>query len=215
MRAPTDPRPDDGLTLLALGCERGGQLLFDGLTLALRPGQMLRVRGANGAGKSSLLRVLCGLQPAARGSVHWRGQPISTQREAFVQSLAYVGHAAAMSDELTPLENLRASCEAAADPVPADHALQALREAGLAGLEHRPCKRLSQGQRRRCALARLGLSARRALWVLDEPFTALDADASRWLESLLRDHLRRDGLLVLTSHHEVALDARPHLALTL
>jgi len=213
--ASPQPLPAAALTLHDVACERGGRLLFDGLSLSLQPGQMLRVRGANGAGKSSLLRVLCGLQPAARGSVLWRGRPIAAQRESFAQSLAYLGHALALSDELSAEENLHAASALAGEAAPGERVRAALRDAGLGGHERRPIKRLSQGQRRRCALARLALADRRALWVLDEPFTALDADATTWVDTLLRRHLQRGGLLVLTSHQDLSLDAEPHLAVDL
>ena len=209
------PSIDRRLSLHGVGCERGGRRLFEHLSLSLGPGQMLRVRGANGAGKTTLLRVLCGLQPAAQGSVHWCGLPITAQRDDFAASIAYLGHAVAMSDELSAEENLQYALACAGEPAGLPRIREALHGAGLAGHERRPLKRLSQGQRRRCALARLALSQRRPLWVLDEPFAALDTDAAQWVETLLRDHLRRDGLLVLTSHQALSLDAEPHLAVDL
>jgi heme exporter protein A len=188
------------LSLDQVGCVRGGRALFRGLSLQLHPGQLLRVKGANGAGKTSLLRLLCGLLPPTEGEVRWRGQPLSGQREAFGQSLVYLGHAAALKDELSPLENLQMACQLVGRPAPRSAALQALAQAGLRGFEGRPVRALSQGQRRRSALARLALAPDAALWVLDEPFNALDGAAVQWLEQLLEGQLARGGMVALTSH---------------
>jgi heme exporter protein A len=194
----------DGIELRDLACVRGRRTLFQDLRLRLAPGQLLRVAGANGAGKTSLLRMLCGLLAPSQGSVWWRSQPLAAQREAFYRELLYIGHAAALKDDLSALENLRASeciggraCDDAA-------ARQALAEAGLRGREHLAVRKLSQGQRRRAALARLPLS-QASLWVLDEPFNALDAAATAWLCGLLARHVAQGGLVVLTSHQALAL----------
>ncbi len=205
----------EGIELRDLACVRGRRTLFQGLQWRLAPGQLLRVAGANGAGKTSLLRMLCGLLEPSQGSVWWRGEPLAAQREALHRELLYIGHAAALKDDLSALENLRASeciggrwCSPAA-------ARQALAEAGLRGREHLPVRHLSQGQRRRAALARLPLSAA-ALWVLDEPFNALDTAASTWLCGLLAAQVARGGLVVLTSHQDLALSADvPQQVLTL
>lgn len=204
------PGANDGLTLRGVGCARGGRLLFEGLSLSLQPGQVLQIRGANGSGKSSLLRTLCGLQPPASGDIQWRGQPIRAQREAFCQSMAYLGHGLALSDDLSASANLASAMACAAESTSPQQISAALADAGLTGHEHRPLKCLSQGQRRRCALARLSLSTRRPLWVLDEPFAALDAHAIGWLQGVLQAHLQRAGMLVLTSHQAVGLDTAPH-----
>ncbi len=196
----------DGFELRDLACMRGRRTLFQNLQLRLAPGQLLRVAGANGAGKTSLLRMLCGLLAPSQGSVWWRAQPLAAQREAFHRELLYIGHAAALKDDLSALENLRASEGIAGLACNDAAARQALTEAGLRGREHLAVRSLSQGQRRRAALARLPLS-QASLWVLDEPFNALDTAATAWLCGLLARHVTRGGLVVLTSHQELTLGA--------
>lgn len=203
------------LELRDVACARGGRLLFGALSLRLDAGQWLQVAGDNGAGKSSLLRLVAGLLPAAGGQVLWRGLPLADQRERLGAERLYLGHEPALKDDLTALENLQAACALAGEAVDSEQALDALHQAGLRGSTHRPVRQLSQGQRRRCALARLPLSRRRALWVLDEPFNALDTSACDWLAHLLRQHLRAGGLAVLTSHQPLPLDGTPGLALQL
>jgi heme exporter protein A len=198
------------LELGDLDCVRGGRTLFTGLTRSVRAGELLRVSGSNGAGKTSLLRMVCGLLAPARGQVRWRGQPITGLREEFSRELVYLGHAAALKEELSPQENLQGACVLAAQRVSREQARRALADAGLRGHENTQVRKLSQGQRRRAALARLALAPQAALWVLDEPFNALDAAASAWLEGLVRTQLRRGGLVVLTSHQGVSLDDVPH-----
>jgi heme exporter protein A len=193
-----------GLALQDLGCVRGRRSLFRGLNLALAPGQLLRVAGANGAGKTSLLRMLCGLLAPAEGQVLWQGQPLPQVREAFHRELVYLGHAAALKDELSALENLHTACRLAGHAPPAGALRAALADAGLRGREQVPARTLSQGQRRRAVLARLALGMG-ALWVLDEPFNALDTAAAAWLSGLIEAHLVRGGMVVLTSHQPVAL----------
>ena len=203
------------LELRDVGCARGGRLLFGGLSLRLDPGRWLRVAGENGAGKTSLLRLLAGLLPPAEGQVLWRGAPLVDQAERLGRERLYLGHAPALKDDLTPLENLQAACTLAGDPLSLAQAEDALAQAGLAACARLPVRQLSQGQRRRCALARLPLARRRPLWVLDEPFTALDAAACEWLGAQLRAHLHAGGVAVLTSHQPVPLDDMAHLSLAL
>lgn len=194
-----------GLVLDSVTCSRGGRTLFDGLHLQLAPGQWLQVRGANGAGKTSLLRLISGLMPPQAGEVRWRGQPVAAQRDRWCRERLYLGHEAALKDDLDPLENLQVASLLAGWPASRAQARAALADAGLRGCERTPVRRLSQGQRRRCGLARLLLSRDAPLWVLDEPFNALDADACTWLAERLQEHLQRGGLLVLTSHQSVPL----------
>ncbi len=194
-----------GLVLDSVTCSRGGRTLFDRLDLQLAPGQWLQVRGANGAGKTSLLRLISGLLPPSAGEVRWRGEPVATQRDRWCRERLYLGHEAALKDDLDPLENLQVASLLAGWPASRAQARAALADAGLRGCERTPVRRLSQGQRRRCGLARLLLSRSAPLWVLDEPFNALDADACAWLAERLQDHLQRGGLLVLTSHQSVPL----------
>jgi heme exporter protein A len=184
----------------ALACERGGLRLFSDLGFALAPGGLLRVRGANGSGKTTLLRTLAGLTRPSAGTVRWRGTPIGDE---YRKDLLFLGHAPAIKDELTVLENLEFSAKLAGLEHPdAGTALQQLGIARLAGL---PARYLSQGQRRRAALARLALSARVPLWLLDEPFAALDGEGIEQVSALCAAHLAGGGLLVLTSHQDVPI----------
>ncbi|MEY4654158.1 MAG: heme exporter, ATP-binding protein CcmA [Pseudomonadota bacterium] len=213
--SPASGAPAATLELQQLGCARGGRLLFDGVSLRLEAGQWLKVSGDNGAGKTSLLRVLAGLLPPASGQVLWRGHPLVTQAERLGRERLFLGHAPAVKDDLTALENLMAACTLAGEPVPTGEALQALDAAGLRAQAHQPLRRLSQGQRRRCALARLPLARRRPLWILDEPFSALDTPSCDWLGAQVRAHIEQGGMAVLTSHQAVALDRCAHQELRL
>jgi heme exporter protein A len=188
-----------------IACVRGNRRLFAGLSFRLEARRATRVLGENGAGKTSLLRIVAGLAPAESGELRWNGTPAAALGEEFRRELAYLGHANALKDDLTALENL-------------DHALAlggigATREAmrgelerqGLGGAMHLPAKLLSQGQKRRAALARLAFSEGRPLWVLDEPFAALDVAAVARLADTLAGHLGRGGMLLFTTHQEVEL----------
>ncbi len=194
-----------GLELRQVECVRGQRSLFKGLDLSILPGWLLRVQGANGAGKTSLLRMICGLLAPAHGEVLWRGQPVAALREEFGRSLIYLGHAAALKDDLSALENLVTASVLGGTAVSAPQAAGALAAAGLRGREHAPARVLSQGQRKRVALARLVLGSESPLWVLDEPFNALDTAATVWLLGLIAEQTRRGGIVVLTSHQSVAL----------
>ncbi len=203
------------LELKDVACARGGRLLFEQLSLRVSAGQWLQVAGENGAGKSSMLRWVAGLLPPARGELLWRGAPMAPQRERLGLERLYLGHEPALKDDLSALENLQAACALAGEPVTPDLALDALEQAGLGGSTHRPVRQLSQGQRRRCALARLPLARLRPLWVLDEAFNALDTAACDWLAGQVHRHLQAGGLAVLTSHQTLPLGGPPPLALQL
>lgn len=182
-----------------LACLRGDRRLFRDLSINLQPGRLLRVEGANGSGKTSLLRLLAGLALPAAGEVRWQGQPIRRQREAYAQALVYLGHLGGLKDELTPLENLRIEADLCGLPAPAAALSAALEHWGLARQAKLPLRVLSAGQKRRAALARLNLAAA-PLWILDEPFNALDVDAVAALGRQIEAHLARGGLAVVTSH---------------
>lgn len=203
------------LTLDQLSCVRGERTLFSAVSRELRGGCLLHVVGANGAGKTSLLRMLCGLLTPANGQVRWRGQPLHRVREALGRDLVYLGHTAALKDDLSAIENLQAAQSLAGRPSATTDLSRALYNAGLRGPVSLPVKRLSQGQRQRVALARLSLSGSAPLWVLDEPFNTLDAPACDWLSNLLGGHLRQGGLVVLTSHQALAVPGVTHETLTL
>ncbi len=184
-------------------------MLFSELNCRAIEGQLLRVQGANGSGKTSLLRMVCGLLPPTQGQVLWRGQTPAKQAEEFNRQLVYLGHAAALKDDLSAQENLHIACLLAGLAVTQSQTRLALQQAGLAGRERMPARQLSQGQRRRVALARLVLATDVPLWVLDEPFNALDAIATEWLCGLIAAQLVRGGVVVLTSHQALALDQLP------
>ena len=185
-----------------LSCERGGLRLFSDLGFSLRDGSLLRVRGSNGSGKTTLLRTLAGLTRPAAGAVRWRGNPAG---EEYRREMLFLGHAAAIKDELTVLENLQFSAQLA--ELTDSCFNKALEQLGIARLADLPARFLSQGQRKRAALARLALSAAVPLWLLDEPFAALDDEASRRVSALCAAHLGGGGMLVLTSHQDVPIAA--------
>jgi heme exporter protein A len=188
-----------------LSCVRAGRTLFKGLNLHLASGELIQVAGVNGAGKTSLLRILCGLLEPREGTVYWRGSDIRGCRHRYHRELLYIGHNPGIKEELTPLENL-AFFHALSGHVKEEAALEeALERVGLYGYEEVAVKTLSAGQRRRVTLARLWLS-QAPLWVLDEPFTAIDREGIRNLEERLIIHTRRGGIAVLTSHQALHLD---------
>jgi heme exporter protein A len=202
-----NPHPPSALRATGLDCVRGERRLFDGLTFELANGGLLQVSGPNGSGKTSLLRMVCGLMPPAAGSIEWNGAAIRTLGEDYNASLAYVGHLNAAKDELNARETLGLAARLAGLPCDPAGVAQALADFGLSGVDRLPCKVLSQGQKRRVALARLGLCAGRALWVLDEPFAALDANGIAVMRSVLEDHLARGGMALLTTHQAVPVEA--------
>ena len=187
------------LQTVALACERDWRLLFEGLDLDLAGGTLLQVAGPNGSGKTSLLRLLSGLMQPTAGEVLLNGKPLAKQHGELGRSLLWIGHAAGIKGLLTAEENLAWLC-ALHQPADREAIWQALAAVGLRGFEDVPCHTLSAGQQRRVALARLYLDAP-PLWILDEPFTALDKDGVAQLEAHLAAHCEQGGLVVLTTHH--------------
>ena len=187
-----------------LSCSRGDKRLFSGVSFTLQPGQWLHLEGDNGVGKTSLLRLACGLSALEDGEITWNHQAVVQNPEAFRADLAYLGHQLALKEDLTPLENLRADAAVAGRPLKPEDALKALAQLGLRGREHLPVRVLSQGQKRRTALARLLVSSAK-LWILDEPFVALDTAAQNALTQIIDGHLAHQGMVLLTSHQAVCL----------
>lgn len=190
------------LSATQLACSRGERRLFSDLALAVEPGAWLHVTGANGCGKTTLLRTLVGLAAPDAGQIRWGRVPVRDCAESFRRALVFLGHAVALKDELTALENLRLA--AAIDGVDASdaQALAALERLSMRSRAELPARVLSAGQKRRVLLARLLLRAA-PLWVLDEPFTALDASGVALVGALIGEHLAGGGMAVVTSHQAV------------
>ena len=187
-----------------LRCQRGGRTLFRGLSLALRGGDSVRVAGANGSGKTSLLRILCGLLPPDAGEVRWKGERIQSLREEYARQIVYLGHAPAVKDELTPEENLHIAARLSGTAAAPERIKDALERFQV---PRSFVKRLSQGEKRRAALARLCFSDAVPLWLLDEPFTALDAGGVEILKGLLENHVRGGGMVAYTTHQDPGIAA--------
>jgi heme exporter protein A len=184
-----------------LECERGARTLFRGISFAVKAGELLRIAGANGSGKTSLLRILSGLLAPNAGEVRWKGHPIAKLKEDYARELVYIGHAPAVKDDLTPRENLAISCRLAGRAA-GDAALRAALEA--LHLPELPVRRLSQGQRRRAALARL-LVCDAPLWLLDEPYSALDSEGVAALDTRIERHTAAGGAVVYTTHQDAGI----------
>ncbi|NOX08255.1 MAG: cytochrome c biogenesis heme-transporting ATPase CcmA [Gammaproteobacteria bacterium] len=192
------------LTLKKLSAERGDRHLFSNISLELNEGELLHVHGENGSGKTTLLRMLCGLFQPTEGDILWKGQSIHELREEFAENLLYIGHKGGIKDDLSAIENLTIALSLNGTPINEEQASNALARMGLTGFEDLPVKLLSQGQKRRVALAQLLLSAA-TLWILDEPFVALDKDAVTDLQQIIREHIGNKGMVILTTHQEVTL----------
>ena len=189
-----------------LYCERDDRVLFEGLALSITDGELIQLAGPNGAGKTTLLRLLAGLNRDFEGQLLWHDVPLMTVYPEYAGNRLYMGHLSAVKKSLTAIENLR---WLTAQDRPSEKQLwEALEHVALAGYEHTPCLQLSAGQQRRVALARLKIS-RAPLWILDEPFTALDKDGVSWLEGELQAHVSNGGAVIITSHH--ALEGIPGL----
>jgi len=198
------------LELDHLACERDDRLLFANLTAVLSAGDLVQILGPNGAGKTSLLRIIAGLTPATAGDIRYLGQSLTRSRWQFAQDNIYLGHLAGVKRSLTALENLQwfaAQQSVQTDPI------TALKLVGLKGYEDTTCDQLSAGQFRRVALARLHLTKAK-IWILDEPFTAIDKSGVEMLELLIKQHQSQGGLTLLTSHQDLPIPGIKHLQLT-
>jgi heme exporter protein A len=192
------------LEILDLECIRGDRRLFSGLCFSLEPGSLLHLEGRNGSGKTTLLRAICGLLLPHAGEIRWGGENIRTLKEDYFRDLLYLGHLNGIKGDLTGIENLRLAAVLDGDRVSEEQIWDALGRLGLKGFEDLPTRVLSQGQKRRVTLARLLLSSA-PLWILDEPFTALDTGAVDLLQTLIADRVARGGMVLLTTHQEVPL----------
>jgi heme exporter protein A len=201
--AVSDPPPDPVLEAEELECIRGDRVLFRDLSFRVNPGTILLVEGPNGSGKTSLLRMACGLSQPSHGAVRWRGVNLRRDADVFHGELSYVGHLPGIKADLTPVENLRFDQSlAGGGPDLSD----VLRRIGLGRFMDTPCRFLSAGQRRRVALARLQ-ACPATVWILDEPFTAIDREGVTDLTRVMAEHARSGGLLLLTTHQTVDFDS--------
>jgi heme exporter protein A len=193
------------LEVCNLECIRGDHRLFSGLSFKVNPGELMHVKGPNGSGKTTLLRTICGLAMPVNGELRWKGETIRSLADEYNRELTYIGHLNGVKDELTAVETLRITTRLAGHEADEDSIYDALNRIGLAGREDLPAKVLSQGQKRRVALARLLLSKTK-LWVLDEPYTALDVAAIGVLQGVIANHLNGGGITILTTHQDVEIE---------
>ncbi len=189
-----------------LGCVRGNRRLFSNLNFALSPGSFLQITGPNGSGKTSLLRIVCGLTKPEEGSVLWHGASIYSLAEEFSTAFTYIGHRNGVKEELTPVENLRILNGLKGKALTRTEAYETLAKMGLSGREELPIRFLSQGQQRRSALARLLVEGTK-LWVLDEVLTSLDKAAAQLMHGLIEGHLSEGGMAIVATHQEFTFGA--------
>jgi heme exporter protein A len=194
------------LEVMNLGCVRGHRTLFSDVNFIIKPGTLLQLKGPNGSGKTSLLRIVCGLMAPETGEVRWEGAKIRSAGEEYSRNLTYLGHRNGIKEELSSLENLRIAAGLAGFDLSREKAQEALKQVGLSGRENLPARFLSEGQRRRSALARL-VACTTKLWVLDEVLASLDTAAVKLVESLIAGHLSNGGLVIVATHHDLNLPA--------
>ena len=187
-------------------CRRGDRRLFRDISFSLTPGMLLQVTGPNGCGKTSLLRIVCGLTSPESGQIKWQGAEIRSLAEEYSRSITYIGHRIAVKEELNSLENLRISSGLGGRELTPEEAREALTRVGLRGREYLPARFLSEGQRRRSALARL-VNCDCALWILDEVLASLDQSAVTLVESLISEHLSKGGMAIVATHQELHIFA--------
>lgn len=197
-----------------LACVRGDRELFTSINFSLEAGGLMQVRGPNGSGKTSMLRMICGLSNPAAGEIRWCNTAIRSLNGDYFAAMTYIGHLSGAKDDLTASENLRISSALAGFEISATQASEALAYIGLSGRETLPVKVLSQGQRRRVVLARL-LVCKTPLWILDEPLVALDVSAVKLVQELLEQHLRQGGMVVITTHQDIDITAASNVQLQL
>ena len=189
----------------SLECIRDDRLLFNDLSFTVAESEVLQIEGPNGSGKTSLLRIICGLRLAEAGQVLWHGESIITNREDYYANMVYIGHLPCVKGDLTVLENVRSLLDTRSLTLSDPEIEAALAKVGLASYEDVPGKALSSGQRRRILLAFIELSRAR-LWILDEPLTALDVQGVALMESMILEHRQAGGSVIFTTHHGMQLD---------
>ena len=189
-----------------VACVKQDRTLFDNLNFSVEPSELLYVRGQNGAGKTSLLRILVGLSDPADGEILYRGENIHEVAETFHHQLIYFGHKLGLNLTLNALENLTFWCQLNKVETSQQNLFDLLATLGLVGLEDLPVSQLSAGQQRRVALARLWLKKTAKIWILDEPFTALDVQGITLLREKIVAHLGTGGAVIITSHQQLDID---------
>lgn len=202
------------LSVANLAVVRGERMLFDKLNFALKNGTVIYLQGANGSGKTTLLRTLCGLSQPYAGSINWGSESITSLAEEYSKHLLYIGHLPGIKEDLTALENLQFSLALLGTEVSHHQAVEVLSMLGLEKGLNLPTRMLSQGQKRRVVLARLWLQ-QLPLWILDEPFTALDAAATDLLKQKIEVFAQSGGMVMMTSHQDFTLDVPHFIKLTL
>ncbi len=191
------------LEVRSITCERSERILFKNLSFSVEPGTLVRIAGSNGAGKTTLLRLITGLMRPLEGEIFWRGEPLKKAAQDYWHELCYIGHRNGVKDDLTAIENLMINARVAAVKTTEDECIKALQAVGLQEYIDVPVGQMSQGQRRRVALARLWISEETTLWVLDEPFTALDVKGVERLAQLIAKHVQNGGVVIYVTHQEV------------
>lgn len=193
------------LEIQSLECVRDDRLLFSELSFSVAEAEVLQIEGPNGSGKTSLLRIVCGLRLAEAGKVLWHGESVNVNREDYYANMVYIGHLPCIKAELTVQENVRALLDTRSLSVSYEKIESALAKVGLASYEDVAGKALSSGQRRRILLAFIEL-AEAKLWILDEPLTALDVQGVALMESMILEHRQAGGSVIFTTHHGMQLD---------
>jgi len=194
------------LEVINLTCVRGTRRLFKELNFSAESGELVELRGPNGSGKTSLLRILCGLAMPAAGEVRWNGTGIRSLREEYFGAVAYLGHQNAVKDELTAIENLRISSAVCGYALDKKEAQEILKRVGLPQQQNLPARVLSAGQRRRLGMTRL-LTSKARLWILDEVLTSLDDAAMNLSREFISEHLKQDGMAIVATHQDLGLAA--------
>ncbi len=193
-----------GLSVHQLTCERGYRELFDDLNFSLSPGEILHIKGENGTGKTSLLRIIAGLALPVSGDICFENYDCRKYRSEYNEQIAFMGHKLGIKLELTPIENIRSYCELR-KPCTTEQIMETLKQLGLYGFEEMYCNQLSAGQKRRVAVAQAMLSQAK-LWILDEPFTSLDVIGVDYFLQVIQEHVENGGMVLLTTHQEVRLE---------